>query len=102
MTTDSTSRGARARRGAGNEPKRKRAREDGKLPSETHAAKPPRSGRQLQVKPALAAASPMRPKELVARDPSQQPGTLKLIGGALSAGLKNPPSQQPIAPTFLF
>ena len=37
--------GARARRGAGNEPKRKRAREDGQPPTKRHAAEPPRSGR---------------------------------------------------------
>lgn len=37
--------GARARRGAGNEPKRKRAREDGPPPTKRHAAQPPRSGR---------------------------------------------------------
>lgn len=38
--------GARARRGAGNESKRKRAREEGCQRLESHAAKPPRSGRQ--------------------------------------------------------
>lgn len=37
--------GARARRGAGNEPKRKRAREGRRPPSESHAAKPLPSGR---------------------------------------------------------
>jgi hypothetical protein len=39
--------GARARRGADNEPKRKRARKEGCLTTGSHAAKPPRSGRDL-------------------------------------------------------
>jgi len=37
--------GARARRRAGNEPKRKRAREDGSQPTKGHAVQPPGSGR---------------------------------------------------------
>lgn len=41
--------GATARRGAGNEPKRKRAREDGCLTAKRHAAKPPRSGRNADT-----------------------------------------------------
>ena len=77
ITSMNPTHGARARRGAGNEPKRKRSREDGHQPSETHAAKPLRSGRQPQA------------KALVAKDPSQQPGTLKLIGGSMSDDWNN-------------
>lgn len=40
---------ARARRGAGNEPKRKRAREDGCPPTKCHTAQPPRSGRSADA-----------------------------------------------------
>ena len=49
MTTkaQSPALGARARRGAGNEPKRKRAREGRCQPLETQTAEPPRSGRNL-------------------------------------------------------
>ena len=52
--------GARARRGAGNEPKRKRAREDGRLPTKHHAAEPPRSGRNTDP---LAKSVPSKPYE---------------------------------------
>lgn len=51
---------ARARRGAGNEPKRKRAREDGQPPNKRHTAKPPRSGRNAD---APAKSVPSKPYE---------------------------------------
>ena len=52
--------GARARRGAGNEPKRKRAREDGQPLTKRHAAEPPRSGRNAN---ASAESVPSKPYE---------------------------------------
>ncbi len=52
--------GARARRGAGNEPKRKRTREDGQPPTKRHAAEPPRSGRNTDP---LAKSVPSKPYE---------------------------------------
>ena len=52
--------GARARRGAGNEPKRKRAREEGRPPTKRHAAQPPRSGRNAD---APAKSVPSKPYE---------------------------------------
>src|SRR5436190_23463385 len=45
------SNGARARRGAGNEPKRKRARDDGRMPTKSHPAQPPGSGRNALAVP---------------------------------------------------
>lgn len=55
--------GARARRRAGNEPKRKRAREDGSQPTKGHAAQPPGSGRND-----IAEALPANPYERTASE----------------------------------
>ena len=52
--------GARARRGAGNEPKRKRARGDGRPMTKRHTAEPPRSGRNAN---APAKSVPSKPYE---------------------------------------
>jgi hypothetical protein len=52
--------GARARRGTGNEPKRKRAREDGNRPTKRLAAEPPRSGRNTSP---LTRSIPSKPYE---------------------------------------
>ena len=53
--------GARARRGAGNEPKRKRAREDGRRPTKRHAAEPPRSGRNTDAPAKSVSSKPYEP-----------------------------------------
>ena len=66
--------GARARRGAGNEPKRKRAREEGCQRAETQAASPSRSGRNRCDESAVAKSGETGPIARDALPPWRRPG----------------------------
>jgi hypothetical protein len=76
---------ARARRGTGNESKRKRARADGCQPAQRHAAEPPGSGRSsIPASRQKPRSDQNEPVVLVAKTPAQQAGKLKLVGGSAS------------------
>lgn len=81
--TENTDTGARALRRAGNAPKRKRAREARRQPTETQAAKPPQSGRHDSDRdlparaPTFADFNPMRPAK-----PANMKQALQIQSGA--------------------